>query len=77
MRRASGRYLTKLSYRDIIIMGLKSKPDRITVNENTQSIDGSKTIWNDENRVGIFILRFKMSEKVDNLFLKIWSRFIM
>ena len=32
-------------------MGLKSKPEKITVNENTQSIDGSKTIWNEENRV--------------------------
>ena len=54
VKRSSGRYVTKLSYRNIIIMGLKSKPEKITVNENTQSIDGAKTIWNEENRVSCF-----------------------
>ncbi len=58
MKRSSGRYLTKLSYRDIIIMGLKSKPEKITVNENTQSIDGSKAVWNEENRVKQSFFRF-------------------
>ena len=51
VRKVSGRYATKLSYRDIKIYGLRSKPSRITVNENTQGIDGSKCIWDDFNQV--------------------------
>ena len=53
VKRVSGRYATRLSYRDLIIMGLKSKPSRITVNENSQAIDGSKCVWDEVNSVTI------------------------
>ncbi|RNA12391.1 lysosomal alpha-glucosidase-like isoform X2, partial [Brachionus plicatilis] len=50
VRRLSGRYITRLSYRDIKIYGLRSKPSRITVNENSQSIDSSKCVWDEQNQ---------------------------
>lgn len=53
VRRLSGRYTTKLSYRDIKIYGLRSKPNRITVNENSQAIESSKCIWDEQNQVKI------------------------
>lgn len=51
MKRKSGRFLTRLSYRDLIILGLRAKPYRITVNENSQAVDGAKTIWDEVNFV--------------------------
>ena len=47
----SGRYLTKLSYRDLIIYGLRTKPVMITVNENSVPLEGSKTLWDEANLV--------------------------
>jgi alpha-glucosidase (family GH31 glycosyl hydrolase) len=68
VRRLSGRFATKLSYRDLVIMGLKSKPVKITVNENTQGIDGSKCVWDDFNRVCSFFLLLILEKKI--FFLK-------
>jgi hypothetical protein len=51
VKRLSGRYKTMLAYRNLIIYGLKSKPYRITVNENSQPIDGSKCVWDELNQV--------------------------
>lgn len=51
VRRISGRYLTKLSYRDLIIYGLRTKPTMITVNENSVPLEGSKTVWDEVNMV--------------------------
>ena len=47
----SGRYTTKLSYRNLIFYGLRSKPDRLIVNENSQAVDGSKCTWDEVNSV--------------------------
>lgn len=55
VHRKSGSYRTNLAYRDLIIYGLKSKPIRITVNENTQAIDSSKATWDSRNNVIRFL----------------------
>lgn len=71
MRRKSGRFATKLSYRDIAIYGLRNKPSRFTVNENTQPIDGSKCVWDEINMVYYVNLQTEVKRKVlvDNEYL--------
>jgi hypothetical protein len=59
-----GRYLTKLSYRNLIILGLKSKPYRIVVNENSQAIDASKTVWDEANLAYHVNLQTEVKKKV-------------
>ncbi|CAF0863003.1 unnamed protein product [Brachionus calyciflorus] len=64
VRKVSGRFATRLSYRDIKIYGLKSKPTRITVNENSQAIDGSKCVWDDYNQAYHVNLQTEVKRKV-------------
>jgi hypothetical protein len=44
---------TRLAYRDVVIYGLLSKPHRITVNENSNPIDSSKTQWDPVGQVSL------------------------
>lgn len=71
MRRKSGRFASKLSYRDIAIYGLRNKPSRFTVNENTQPVDGSKCVWDEINMVYYVNLQTEVKRKVlvDNEYL--------
>ncbi len=64
MRKNHGRYLTKLSYRNLVILGLKSKPHRIVVNENSQAVDGSKTVWDETNLAYHVNLQTEVKKKV-------------
>jgi hypothetical protein len=45
-------------------MGLRSKPIKITVNENSQSVDGSKTVWDEINSVYHVNLQTEVKKKV-------------
>ena len=71
MRRKSGRFSTKLSYRNLVIYGLNSKPEKITVNENSNPIDSSKTTWDNTHRVYRVNLQTEVKRKVlvDNEYL--------
>lgn len=76
IERRRGTFNTNLAYRDLIIYGLNSKPDRITVNENSYPIDTSKTNWDEVYRVYRVNLQTEVLRKVlvDNEYLSIrWS----
>jgi hypothetical protein len=45
-------------------MGLRSKPQRITVNENSQAVDGSKCVWDEANMVYYVNLQTEIKRKV-------------